>query len=159
MDVSVRVFLRDGDLFEQDCDVFVNPYNRNLIPWWLLIPGGVSGELKRRAGTGPFRELGRHGTLQLGQAVLTGGGRLGVPVIHVAGLNHLWRATPDSVSMSARAAVVLAAEHGLRVVAMPLIGAGHGGLDEESSLLYMRRGLSEFERDAGETHVLIIRRR
>jgi hypothetical protein len=32
-----------GDLLDQDVDVIVNAWNRNLIPWWLLLSQGVSG--------------------------------------------------------------------------------------------------------------------
>ena len=65
-----------GDLLDQDVDVLVNAWNRNIIPWWLLLPQGVSGAIKRRAGLEPFRELARHGPIPLGGAVLTGAGRL-----------------------------------------------------------------------------------
>ena len=37
-----------GDLLDQDVDVIVNAWNRNIIPWWLLIPQGVSGAIKKR---------------------------------------------------------------------------------------------------------------
>ncbi len=46
-----------GDLLEQDVEVIVNAWNRNVIPWWLLLPQGVSGAIKRKAGIGPFRSL------------------------------------------------------------------------------------------------------
>ncbi|MGC4004397.1 MAG: hypothetical protein QM811_15285 [Pirellulales bacterium] len=51
----------EGDLLDQDVDVIVNAWNRNIIPWWLLLPQGVSGAIKRRGGKDPFRELGTHG--------------------------------------------------------------------------------------------------
>ena len=51
----------EGDLLEQPVEVIVNAWNRNVIPWWLLRPTGVSGAIKRRAGSAPFREVGRHG--------------------------------------------------------------------------------------------------
>ncbi len=35
----------DGDLLDQDVEVIVNAWNRNIIPWWLLLPQGVSGPL------------------------------------------------------------------------------------------------------------------
>ena len=38
--------------------MIVNAWNRNIIPWWLLLPQGVSGAIKKRGGTGPFKELG-----------------------------------------------------------------------------------------------------
>ncbi len=33
----------DGDLLDQDVDVIVNAWNRNIIPWWLLLPQGTGG--------------------------------------------------------------------------------------------------------------------
>ncbi len=27
-----------GDLLDQSVDVIVNSWNRNIIPWWLLLP-------------------------------------------------------------------------------------------------------------------------
>ncbi|MBS0660496.1 MAG: macro domain-containing protein [Verrucomicrobia bacterium] len=117
-----------GDLLEQPVEVIVNAWNRNLIPWWLLLPQGVSGAIKRRAGTQPFREVGRHGLLPLGAAVLTSAGRLPFRgIIHVAGINLLWRSSERSVRDSMRSAMGIVAEHGFRSVAFPLIGAGSGG--------------------------------
>ncbi|MHC4743485.1 MAG: macro domain-containing protein, partial [Planctomycetota bacterium] len=71
-----RIELVVGDLLDQDVDVIVNAWNRNIIPWWLLFPQGVSGAIKRRGGIRPFRELSKAGPLQLGGAFLTGAGRL-----------------------------------------------------------------------------------
>jgi O-acetyl-ADP-ribose deacetylase (regulator of RNase III) len=65
-----------GDLLDQDVDVIVNAWNRNIIPWWLLLPQGVSGAIKRRGGLSPFKELRKHGSIPLGGAVLTSAGRL-----------------------------------------------------------------------------------
>ena len=55
----------DGDLLDQDVEVIVNAWNRNIIPWRLLLPQGVSGAIKRRVGYEPFRELARHGPIPL----------------------------------------------------------------------------------------------
>lgn len=66
----------EGDLLDQDVDVIVNAWNRNIIPWWLLLPQGVSGAIKKRGGTGPFKELAKHGPMPLGSAVLTSAGKL-----------------------------------------------------------------------------------
>jgi O-acetyl-ADP-ribose deacetylase len=46
--------------------MIVNSWNRNTIPWWLLLPQGVSGAIKRRGGTAPFNEVRRHGAIGLG---------------------------------------------------------------------------------------------
>jgi hypothetical protein len=95
-----------GDLLDQDVDGIVNAWNRNIIPWWLLLPQGVSGAIKRRGGTGPFKELRRHGPIPLGGAVLTSPGKLPFQeIIHVAGINMLWRASEQSIRDSVRNAV------------------------------------------------------
>lgn len=129
---DANVTLIDGDLLEQPVDAIVNAWNRNVIPWWLLLPQGVSGAIKRRAGRQPFRELGRMGPIPLGQAVLTGAGRLPVKaIIHVAGINLLWRASERSIRDSVTNATRIAVEHGFKSLALPLIGAGSGGMDEQ----------------------------
>ena len=33
----MNVQLAQGDLLDQDVDVIVNAWNRNIIPWWLLL--------------------------------------------------------------------------------------------------------------------------
>jgi hypothetical protein len=38
-----------GDLLDQTVEVIVNAWNRNLIPWWLLLPQGVSGAIESTA--------------------------------------------------------------------------------------------------------------
>jgi O-acetyl-ADP-ribose deacetylase (regulator of RNase III) len=124
----------EGDLLDQRVDVIVNAWNRNLIPWWLLLPQGVSGAIKKRGGTGPFKELARHGSIPLGGAVLTSAGRLRFKaIIHVAGINLLWRASERSIRDSVRNALKIASDHGFQSVAFPLIGAGSGSFNPERS--------------------------
>lgn len=111
-----------------------------MFPWWLLIPQGVSGAIKRRAGVAPsgvapFRELGRAGPMPLGGAVLTGAVRLPYRgIIQVAGINLLWRASRGSIADSVRNAIALARDRGFATLAMPVIGAGSGGFAEAEAL-------------------------
>src|SRR5512132_2785133 len=108
-----RIKVVEGDLLDQDVDVIVNAWNRNIIPWWLLLPQGVSGAIKRRAGLEPFRELARHGPMPLGSAVLTSAGKLPhKAIIHVAGINILWRASDTSIRDSVRNSVQVAEKAG-----------------------------------------------
>lgn len=127
-DYGMRVDIVEGDLLDQSVDVIVNAWNRNIIPWWLLLPQGVSGAIKRRAGVRPFREVARHGPIPLGGAVLTSAGRLPIRgIIHVAGINMLWRSSEFSVRESIRNAMRIVIENHFASVAFPLIGAGSGG--------------------------------
>jgi O-acetyl-ADP-ribose deacetylase len=43
----VKAELINGNILEQKVDIIVNSWNRNIIPWWLLLPQGVSGEIKK----------------------------------------------------------------------------------------------------------------
>lgn len=89
---------------------------------------GVSGAIKRRGGTAPFRELARHGPIPLGGAVLTSAGTLPYRgIIHVAGISMWWRSSERSIRDAVSNAMALATEHGFGSIAMPLIGAGTGG--------------------------------
>lgn len=144
----------DGDLLDQDADVIVNAWNRNVVPWWLLLPQGVSGAIKRRAGLGPFRELGRLGAIPLGGAVLTGAGNLPYRgIIHVAGINLLWRASERSIRDAVRNALQLAAEHGFQHIALPVIGAGSGGFDQNRALSLITHELTSLSYDLSATVV------
>jgi O-acetyl-ADP-ribose deacetylase len=144
----------EGDLLDQRVDAIVNAWNRNIIPWWLLLPQGVSGAIKRRAGLQPFRELARVGPMPLGTAVVTSAGRLPYKgIIHVAGINMLWRASEQSIRDSVAHALARAREHGFGSVAFPVIGAGSGGFNEARALEVMRAAL---EHGAGELDVTVV---
>lgn len=122
------VELTIGDLLDQDVDVIVNSWNRNIIPWWLLLPQGISGAIKKRAGYQPFREVAKYGPIPLGGAVLTSAGRLPFKgIIHVAGISMWWCSSEYSIRESCRNAIKIAREHDFASVAFPLIGAGTGG--------------------------------
>lgn len=145
----------DGDLLDQEVDAIVNAWNRNVVPWWLLLPQGVSGAIKRRGGTAPFRELARMGPIPLGHAVITGPGALPFrAILHVAGINLCWRSSEASIRASVRSAVTLAIEHGFTRIAMPVIGAGSGGGDEATALAWMLDELSGID---GELEVVVVR--
>ncbi len=132
-----------GDLLDQPVQVIVNAWNRNAIPWWLLLPQGVSGAIKKRGGVAPFREVARAGIIPLGGAVLTGAGRLRYRgIIHVAGINMLWRATEKSIRDSVSSAMNLVDEQRFDSVAFPVIGAGSGGFDEGRAIGFMIDALS-----------------
>jgi O-acetyl-ADP-ribose deacetylase len=129
---SMTPTIVSGDLLDQPTEAIVNPWNRNLFPWWLLLPQGVSGAIKRKAGVVPFQELRRAGLMRLGQAFVTSAGKLPYKaIIHVAGINLLWRSSEHSIRASTENALRAADEHGLVSLAFPLIGTGSGGFDSQ----------------------------
>lgn len=149
------VTIVDGDLLDQDVEAIVNAWNRNIIPWWLLVPQGVSGAIKRRGGYAPFWELGRKGPIPLGGAVVTSAGKLPFKaIIHVAGISMLWRSSESSIRKSVASALQLAADNQFRSLAMPLIGAGTGGGTPDRVLEIIQDELGKSSYDG---RVLIVR--
>lgn len=147
----------EGDILDQNVEVIVNAWNRNIIPWWLLVPQGVSGAIKRRAGYQPFRELARLGPIPLGGAVQTSAGRLPFKaIIHVAGISMWWRSSQQSIQASVHSAMSLVNAHQYRSVAFPIIGAGTGGFGEDGALTLMLDAFSELETSA---EVIVVRYR
>ena len=139
----------EGDLLDQDVEVLVNAWNRNVIPWWLLLPQGVSGALKRRAGAEPFREVARHGPIPLGGAVLTSAGRLPHRgIVHVAGIDLWWRASEASIRGSVNSAMALVDQHRFASVAFPVIGSGSGSFGEPEALAIMRDAFARLDSPA-----------
>jgi O-acetyl-ADP-ribose deacetylase len=135
---GVKVQIIEGNLLDQDVDVIVNAWNRSVVPWRLLVPQGISADIKKRAGTGPFKELRNHGPIPLGGAVLTSAGRLPFKgIIHVAGINMLSRTSERSIRDSVRNAMILAHAHDFQSIAFPLMGAGSSGCEEERAKAVM----------------------
>lgn len=144
----------EGDLLDQDVEVLVNAWNRNFIPYFLLFPQGVSGALRRRAGTAPFRELMRYGLLSSGDAVMTSAGKLPHKgILHVAALTWYWTSSPEIVRKCAVNALRVLRENKIRSAAFPLIGAGTGGVKPEDS----QRVLTEELGRADDVEIRIVR--
>jgi len=155
--MNLRVM--EGDILDQEVEVIVNAWNRNLIPWWLLWPQGVSRAIRKKAGNEPFKELRKHGVLPLGGAVMTGAGRLPLKgIIHVAGIGHDWIASEKSIRLSVRNALHLAQEKGIRSIAFPLIGAGTGGGKEDQVFEWMSQEAEAAGYD-GDVIIVIFKRR
>lgn len=155
----MNVTVVEGDLLDQHVDVIVNAWNRNIVPWWLLLPQGVSGASKRRGGTGPFKELRRHAAIPLGGAVLTSAGKLPFKaIIHVAGINMFWRASERSIRDSIRNAMAVAEQRGFQSIAFPMIGAGSGGFDQERTKEIMLDELQKLESPLEVTVVVFTKR-
>jgi len=149
----------EGDLLDQDVEVIVNAWNRNIIPWWLLLPQGVSGAIKRKAGIEPFKEVGKHGPIPLGGAVFTSAGKLPFKgIIHVAGINIWWRANDVSIRSATQNALRIARELGILSLAFPIIGAGSGGFDEQAALDIMLDAMTRIESSV-QTTVVRFRKR
>ena len=135
-----------GNIIEQKVDVIVNSWNRNIIPWWLLLPQGVSAAIKKAGGTRPFKEVAKFGPIPLGEARITSAGNLNYKaIIHVAGINMFWFATENSVKQSVINALKIVDKKSFKSVAFPLIGSGSGNRGKKWSLKIMNNALESID--------------
>lgn len=119
-----RIELAEGDITRAEVDAIVNAANTALV-----LGAGVAGAIRERGGPDIQRECDAIGPIELGDAAVTGAGRLPARfVIHAAGMSPGGSASEQSVASAVRRSLELAAERGCRSVAVPAVGAGVGGL-------------------------------
>jgi len=153
----MQISVVEGNLLEQPVDCIVNAWNRNIIPWWLLLPHGVSGAIKKRGGLRPFQEIGSTGPLPLGHARLTSAGKLPFKaIIHVASIDMFWKASEISIARSVENALNLAEASGFTSIAFPILGAGSGRFNAEQAEAIMR---NTFEKSRASISVILVRYR
>jgi O-acetyl-ADP-ribose deacetylase (regulator of RNase III) len=118
-----RVKLRVGDLTEARTDAIVNAANNDLI-----LGGGVAGAIRGKGGPSIQRECDQLGPIALGEAAITGAGRLPAKfVIHAASMSLGGRATEAHLRAATRNSLIRANEKGLKSIAFPAIGTGIAG--------------------------------
>jgi len=123
MSAKSKITILQGDLTEQDADAIVNAANNDL-----QLGGGVAGAIRRKGGPTLQEECDRIGTIPLGEAAITGGGRLKARyVIHAASMRLGEDTTEENLRLSTRASLQRAAENRLRSLAFPAIGTGIAG--------------------------------
>ena len=117
---GLTVEVRQGDLTIQDVDAIVNAANNDL-----ELGGGVAGAIARAGGPAIQAECRTIGPIEVGDAAITGGGRLKARhVIHAASMRLGGRTTAESLRRSTRRSLAIAEERGLRSIAFPAIGTG-----------------------------------
>ena len=117
---GLTVEVQQGDLTTQDVDAIVNAANNDL-----ELGGGVAGAIARVGGPTIQAECRTVGPIEVGDAAITGGGRLKARhVIHAASMRLGGRTTAESLRQSTRRSLEIADKRGLRSIAFPAIGTG-----------------------------------
>jgi O-acetyl-ADP-ribose deacetylase (regulator of RNase III) len=133
-----------GDLLDQPVDAIVNPWNSNVIPWWLLLPQGVSGAIRKRAGAEAFHSLTTAGFLKPGTAVFAPAGKLAFKgIIHVAALTPFWATSETILKTCVKNAIQMALSKGFTSLAFPLLGSGVGGQNPDAVAQLIRETAAE----------------
>jgi O-acetyl-ADP-ribose deacetylase len=104
-------------------DAIVNAANNDLI-----LGGGVAGAIRRKGGDEIQRECTAVGSIPVGYAAITTGGKLPAKyVIHAASMQLGRATTADTLRRSTSHALRVAADRGLKTIAFPAIGTGVAG--------------------------------
>jgi O-acetyl-ADP-ribose deacetylase len=117
---GLTVEVLQGDLTEQDVDAIVNAANNDL-----ELGGGVAGAIARAGGPQIQAECRALGPIEVGDAAITGAGKLKARyVIHAASMRLGGRTSAESLRGSTRRSLEIANERGLRSIAFPAVGTG-----------------------------------
>ena len=118
-----KVTIRQGDITEAQVDGIVNAANNDL-----KLGGGVAGAIRTKGGPSIQQECDTIGPVPVGEAAITGGGKLTARyVIHAASMRLGGRTTEPSLRESTRNSLLRAREKGLESIAFPAIGTGIAG--------------------------------
>jgi len=131
-------------------DAIVNAANTSLV-----LETGVSGAIRQAGGSAIQEECARQAPIELGQAVLTGAGKLAARhVIHAAIMSDE-PTSLDVVRHATAAALRVAAEHGLTRLGMPVLGSGIGRMTIEDAAGAMLTAIRESP-DADQIDVIVL---
>jgi O-acetyl-ADP-ribose deacetylase (regulator of RNase III) len=115
---NIKIML--GDLTEMDTDAIVNAANNDL-----KLGGGLAGAIRRKGGPQIQAECDEIGTIPLGGAAITSGGKLKARhVIHAASMELGGRTSALTLRSSTAHSLRIAAQNGLKTIAFPAVGTG-----------------------------------
>src|SRR5258708_39573595 len=122
-----KIRLSHGDLTEVDADAIVNAANNDL-----MLGGGVAGAIRVKGGPTIQEECNRIGAIALGEAAITGAGRLKARhVIHAASMRLGESTSEENLRAATRNSLMRADENSLKTIAFPAIGTGIAGFPIE----------------------------
>jgi O-acetyl-ADP-ribose deacetylase (regulator of RNase III) len=123
MSLMEKIELRQGDLTESDAEAIVNAANNDLV-----LGGGVAGAIRRKGGEAIQRECDAIGSIPVGGAAITSGGKLKAKyVIHAASMQLGGQTTAHALRSSTAHCLRIAAEKRLKTIAFPAVGTGIAG--------------------------------
>ena len=127
--------IMQGDITEADTEAIVNAANNDL-----ELGGGVAGAIRRKGGPAIQEECNQIGRVPIGEAAITGGGKLKAKyVIHAASMQLGGRTTAESLEASTRNSLRRAEEKKVKSIAFPAIGTGIAGFDTQRCAEIMLR--------------------
>lgn len=145
-----RIRVRQGDITTFEGDAIVNAANERL-----LLQTGVAGAIRQAGGPGLQEQCDALAPVPVGEAVVTGAGKLAVRHLIHAVIVGSGPTSLDTIRRATASALRLAAQHRVARLAMPVLGTGVGRLP----LLDAARAMLDVVRaspDAEELDVVVL---
>ena len=148
--MAPRIRVRQGDVTTFEGDAIVNAANTQL-----LLETGVAGAIRQAGGPTIQDECTRRAPIEVGEAVITGGGKLTVRHVIHAAIMGSDTASPQTVRRATAAALRVAVEHGVTRIGMPILGSGVGRMSLEDAASAMLDAIRESP-DANAIDVIVL---
>jgi O-acetyl-ADP-ribose deacetylase (regulator of RNase III) len=134
-----KITLRQGDITREETEAVVNAANSSL---WM--GGGVAGAIKRVGGGEIEEEAVKRGPIPVGEAVVTGAGKLPCKyVIHAAVMGPDLGTDEEKIRAATKKSLLRAEELGLKSIAFPALGTGVGRFPYSKTAEVMIREVRE----------------
>jgi len=142
-----------GDITEQDTDAIVDAANNRLI-----MGGGVAGAIRRKGGQSIQDECNKIGPIPIGEAAVTGAGKLKVRyVIHAATMGMNFETDEQKIRVSTMNSLKRAEEKKMKSIAFPALGCGVGGFPLEKAAKIMTEEIKAHLEEVGKSSLKEVR--
>lgn len=132
--------LLKGDITDLKVDAIVNAANSSLI-----MGGGVAGAIRKRGGEEIQKECLASGYTPVGQAVITGAGKLQAKyVIHAVGPRWGEGEEKEKLASAVISTLKLANQHKLTSIALPAISTGIFGFPKQEAAKIILKTLKDY---------------
>ena len=119
----IKIEVQQGDITQLELDALVNAANNRL---WM--GGGVAGALKKAGGKEIEAEAVKKGPIPVGEAVVTGAGKLKAKyIIHAAVMGPDLKTDAKKIREATKNSLLSGDELGIKSIAFPALGTGVGG--------------------------------
>ncbi len=130
---DTEVIIAKSDITKVDTEAVVNAANNQF-----LMGGGVAGAIKRAGGRRIEQEAVSKGPVEVGEAILTGAGKLKAKyVIHAATMKMDFKTNQEIIRKATHSSLLLAQASKITSLAFCALGCGVGGFSLEAAAKIM----------------------
>ncbi|MFH1519125.1 MAG: macro domain-containing protein [Candidatus Omnitrophota bacterium] len=143
---DVVISVVKGDITKVDTEAIVNAANNEF-----SMGGGVAGTIKKAGGRGIEEEAISKGPVEVGEAILTGGGKLKAKyVIHAATMKMDFKTNQEIIRRATCSSLLLAEMSKITSLAFCALGCGVGGFSLEAASKIMAQEVFRYIRQTKE---------